>query len=214
MTEDPRALRREQKDRLLEAAFMNAAFDGWNRKTLQASARDAGIDPATARRLFPDGQASLLDWLDDWADRRMIQATGPAEELTRLKVGRRIARLVRARLEVLTEHKEAMRRAAAARAWPAQALDTGQSVWRTVDRIWIAAGFAAGREEGLSWYTRRATLASVLTATFLYWLEDPSEDGAPTWAFLDRQLAAVARLGRLTGRLRGLAGGVPGFRSA
>ena len=39
-------------------------------------ARDAGLDPATARRLFPQGGDSLLAWLDDWADRRMLGAGG------------------------------------------------------------------------------------------------------------------------------------------
>ena len=32
--------------------------------------------PATARRLFPQGGDSLLAWLDDWADRRMVEAVG------------------------------------------------------------------------------------------------------------------------------------------
>ena len=64
--------RRALKDKLLEAALLHAAFDGWSRRTLLNAAKDAGVDPATARRLFPHGGDSLLEWLDDWADRQML----------------------------------------------------------------------------------------------------------------------------------------------
>ena len=62
------------KDRVLEAALLHAAFDGWSRRTLHNAALDAGSTPPTARRLFPRGGDSLLAWLDDWADRRMLAA--------------------------------------------------------------------------------------------------------------------------------------------
>ncbi|MCX7629426.1 MAG: hypothetical protein N2038_04165, partial [Geminicoccaceae bacterium] len=58
--------RREQRDRILEAALARVAFDGWSDRALRAGADDAGIDRATARRLFPQGGDSLLAWLDDW----------------------------------------------------------------------------------------------------------------------------------------------------
>ena len=54
MTEtDGLAERRALKDRVLEAALLHAAFDGWSRRTLHNAAHDAGIDAAVARRLFP-----------------------------------------------------------------------------------------------------------------------------------------------------------------
>ena len=75
---DALAERRALKDRLLEAALLHAAFDGWSRRTLINAAADAGLDAATARRLFPQGGDSLLAWLDDWADRRMLEALADA----------------------------------------------------------------------------------------------------------------------------------------
>ena len=65
-------------------------------KTLLHAASDAGVDAPTARRLFPQGGDSLVEWLDDWADRQMLEAAAP-EDLGALPVRRRIAWLVRER---------------------------------------------------------------------------------------------------------------------
>lgn len=207
---DPMVERRAQKDRVLEAAFMHAAFDGWSRKTLVNAAADAGVDAATARRLFPQGGESLLAWLEDWADRRMLIAAAEAD-LGSMPVRRRIAWLVRQRLEILGPHREAIRRAAAARLVPTQAMGGGQALWRTVDTMWRTAG-VGGDEAGFSHYSRRATLAGVLLSTFLYWLEDQDEDHAATWAFLDRRIDDVMRFGEVSGRMRGILSIVPGMR--
>lgn len=199
------AERRELKDRVLEAALLHAAFDGWSRKTLAHAASDAGLDAASARRLFPQGGDSLIEWLDDWADRRMLEAAA-SEDLSALPVRRRIAWLVRHRLEPLGHHREAMRRAAVAHGLPTNLVTTSRSLWRTVDRIWEAAGLGGSPGEGFSYYSRRATLAAVLLATFLYWLEDQSESFADTWAFLDRRIEDVMRFGSIRARFEGLLG--------
>lgn len=195
--------RQAQKDRILEAALVHAAFDGWTRRTLSHAARDEGLDSATALRLFPQGGDSLLAWLDDWADRKMLEAV-PADELARLPIRRRISALVRARLEVLTPHREAVRRAVLAHGMPQNVYESGKALWRTVDRIWQAAALPPGADSGFSYYSRRATLASVVLATSLYWLEDQSEDNRDTWAFLERRIEDVMRFGRFTGQLKSL----------
>ncbi len=206
---DPAEERRALKDRILEAALVHAAFDGWGGHTLANAAADAGVDSATARRLFPRGGDSLLEWLDDWADRRMRERLA-GEHLEALPVGRRIARLVRARFESLAPHREAVRRAVLARGLPHNLPGGVAALWRTVDRIWEAAGFPAGDHRTLDHYTRRALLAGILVATLLYWLEDQSEGCRETWAFLDRRIAEVLRYGRLSGRLRDFLRAPPG----
>ena len=57
--------------------------------------------------------------------------------------------------------------------------------------MWHAAGDTSA---DFSWYTRRATLAAIYTATIAWWLrdEDPSIFGA--MEFLDRRLADLSRL--------------------
>ena len=206
---DAMAERVAQKDAILEAALVHAAFDGWSRRTMLQAAEDAGFDAATARRLFPQGGDSLLAWLGDWADRQLL-ATVDHERLARMPVRQRIATLVRTRIEVLDDHKEAMRRAALIRGNPANIATAGKALWRTVDRIWEAAGFPIAREQGLSRYSRRATLAGVLVSTVLYWLEDISPDNEETWAFLDRRIEDVMRIGQLRGQVKGLVRRLPG----
>jgi ubiquinone biosynthesis protein COQ9 len=202
------AERRALKDRILEVALLHAAFDGWSRKTLLHAASDAGVDAPTARRLFPRGGDSLVEWLDDWADRQMLEAAA-TEDLGALPVRRRIAWLVRHRLEPLGHHREAMRRAAVAHGLPTNLVTASRSVWRTVDRIWEAAGLGGTPGEGFSYYSRRATLAAVLVGTFLYWLEDQSESFADTWAFLDRRIEDVMRIGQARSWLEGFLGRRP-----
>jgi ubiquinone biosynthesis protein COQ9 len=197
--------RRALKDKLLESALLHAAFDGWSRRTLLNAAKDAGVDPATARRLFPRGGDSLLEWLDDWADRQMLAAT-EGEDLSQLPVRRRIARLARARLEALGQHREALRRAAVAHLLPGNVLGSGRALWQTVDRMWQAAGLGGDPAEGFGYYSRRATLAGVLTATFLYWLQDQSDGFADSWAFLDRRIDDVMRFGQASSRFTSMFG--------
>lgn len=210
---DALAERRALKDRVLEAALLHAAFDGWSRRTLRNAAQDAGLDAPTGRRLFPQGGDSLLAWLDDWADRRMVEALADVD-LPRLPVRRRIALLVRTRLELLSPHREAMRRAVAAHGLPGNLAGTGRSLWRTVDLMWRAAGLGGDPKDGFSYYSRRATLAGVLGTTLLYWLDDQSAGSGESWAFLDRRIEGVMQIGRMRSTLEGWTSWLGGRRAA
>jgi len=199
-----RPSREEQRDRLLEAALAHVPFDGWSRRSLFAAAADVGIDSGLARRLFPRGGDDLLAHLERWADRQML-ARIDTEELQTLRVRERIARLVRARLEVLTPHREALRRATAARLLPGNALTATASLWRTVDLMWAVAG---DRANDFSYYTKRSLLAAVWSSTFLFWLDDRSDGLEATWGFLERRIENVMQIGslrsRIEDRLKGL----------
>jgi ubiquinone biosynthesis protein COQ9 len=192
-----RPSREEQRDRLLEAALAHVPFDGWSRRSLVAAAADVDIDQGLARRLFPRGGDDLLAHLERWADRRML-AQIDTEELQTLRVRERIARLVRARLEVLTPHREALRRATAARLLPGNALTATASLWRTVDLMWAVAG---DRANDFSYYTKRSLLAAVWSSTFLFWLDDRSEGLEATWGFLERRIDNVMQIGSLRARI-------------
>lgn len=73
-----------------------------------------------------------------------------------------------------------------------------------VDEIWHAAGDTSTDS---NWYTKRALLAGVYTATELYMLSDGSPEFADTWAYLGRMIddvvAAGKQLGRAGGQLEG-----------
>ena len=189
--------REQQRDQLLEAALVHVPFDGWSGRSLFAGAGDIGFEPDLARRLFARGGDDLLGHLDRWADRQML-ARIDETALEGLRVRDRIAVLIKARLEALTPHREAMRRANVARLLPSNALAAGLGLWRMVDLMWALAG---DRADDVSYYTKRSLLAAVWTSTFLYWLEDRSVDLQDSSAFLERRIDDVMRIGQLRGQI-------------
>jgi len=195
-TEDDNLIAR--RDALLEATMPNVAFDGWSALSLATGAAAIGIDPADVVLLFPGGPAEAAASVSDWADRRMLERLATMD-IPAMKVRDRVAAGVRARLEVLEPYREAVRRALALTANPSRAPAAMQSVYRTVDAIWYAAGDTA---TDFNFYTKRVLLAGVYGATALYWLNDRSEGTADSWAFLDRRLGEVMRLPKVTARLR------------
>lgn len=178
--------------RLLAAVLAHVPFDGWSGAAIRAGAREIGIDPATARRLFPDGPAGLLAAFSAEADCAMLVALA-ATDLATLRMPERIALAVRARIEAIAPHREAARRAAGHLALPTSGALGATLLYRTVEAMWTGVG---DRSADFGWYTKRATLAAVYAATLLAWFDDRSEGFTATWGFLDRRLADVARLGR------------------
>ncbi len=67
-------------------------------------------------------------------------------------------------------------------------------IWGTADAIWTALGDTS---DDVNWYTKRATLSGVYSATVLYWLGDSSEGHTATWAFLDRRIENVMQIEKL-----------------
>jgi|AGTN01.1.fsa_nt_gi rpsU-divergently transcribed protein len=192
------------RDRLVLAALPHVAFDGWSPAALAAAARAEGLDPTMAERAFMAGPAAAVEHFADLGDRLMLEDLAGVD-MAALRVPERIQRIVETRLARWAPQREAVRRGLAA-----LALNPGAAVratHRTVDAIWRAAGESSS---DFSWYTRRATLGAVYSATVLYWLDDPSEDGTATGAFLKRRLADVGRITALRKRVGKWAAGLPG----
>lgn len=186
--------RQAARDRLVVAMFAHVPFDGWTRRALQAGAADAGL---SAARLFPGGPVQAAEHASDWADRRMLRRL-EGMDLASLRVRERIAAAVRARLDVLEPHREAVRRLMGYLALPGNVVLALRLTYRTVDAMWYLAG---DRATDFSFYTKRALLAGVHGATGLFWLADRSEGLAETWAFLDRRIDDVMRIPQVRGRM-------------
>jgi ubiquinone biosynthesis protein COQ9 len=193
-----------RKDTLLEAVLPNVTFDGWSMAALRAGAKSLDLDESEILLLFPDGPGEAALWLDDWADRRMLDAL-EGMDLAAMKVRERVAAAVKARLAMLSPYREAVRRAIALKMTPFGAARAARIIYLTVDAIWYAAGDTA---TDFNFYTKRSLLAAVYAPTMLYWLNDGSEEGAETNAFFERRLAEVMKLPKLTGRLKKAAGRV------
>jgi ubiquinone biosynthesis protein COQ9 len=194
-----------KRDALLVATLPNVPFDGWSWSALREGARTLGISDAEACDLFPRGAVDMVAWFSTWADREMLRLLS-SENLEAMKVRQRITAAVEARLTVLDTHKEAVRRGLAVLALPQNAPLGAKLVYRTVDAMWYAAGDTA---TDWNFYTKRALLAGVFSATTLYWLEDRSPGHVDTSAFLQRRLGEVMSIPRVTAKLRDLADRLP-----
>ncbi len=183
----------ELRDRLVLATLDHVPFDGWSPHALQAAARDEGLDPTICERLFPGGPLEAIDHFTDLADRRLVM-TAEAVDLGGMRRSERIRWLIRHRIDAWADQRESVRRAVTFLTLPTHGRVAVRSGWRTADTVWYAAGDAAA---DFSYYTKRATLAAVYTATLLYWLQDESEGFADSWSFLDRRLADALKFTQL-----------------
>ncbi|HEY4043100.1 MAG TPA: COQ9 family protein [Rhodopila sp.] len=195
-----------ERDTAILAMLPHVAFDGWSRRALRAGIADAAMPADEADLLFPLGTVDMIETFCDLADRRMEEA---AVTLLETKPSARIRAIVALRLAQNRPYKEAIRRALSVLALPQNAGAAATCTARTVDAIWHAAG---DRSADFSWYTKRATLSGIYSATLLYWLRDASEDDAPTLGFLDRQVAVLARVRRLRARADNLLARLPRLR--
>lgn len=184
------------KDRLLEAAMMHVPFDGWSQTTFDAAVADSDLDPALARSICPRGAVDLAVQYHRKGDAAMLARLEEAD-LSDMRFRDRVAAAVRFRLEVIDD-KEAVRRGTTLFALPMYAADGAKLVWGTADAIWDALGDTA---DDVNWYTKRATLSGVYSATVLYWLGDQSEGHADTWAFIDRRIDGVMQIEKLKARV-------------
>ena len=184
-------------DALLDAALPHVPFDGWSGATLDAAIRDSGIAPAVAHGLFPRGAVDLALAYHARGDAAMTARLADAD-LSALRYRDRITQAIRWRVEA-AGNRDVVRRGAALFALPRWAPDGARAIWGTADAIWTALGDTS---EDINWYSKRATLSAVYSATVLFWLGDDSPENAATWAFLDRRIEDVMRIETAKAKLR------------
>ena len=186
------ALKTSPKEQLLEAALMHVPFDGWSQATFDAATLDSGIERTVAQSVCPRGAVDLAIAYHQQGDTEMVARMGAAD-LGAMKYSERVAAAVRFRLEAV-EDKEVVRRGTTLFALPMYVGDGAKAIWGTADAIWNTLGDTS---EDVNWYTKRATLSGVYSATILFWLGDTSEGHADTWAFLDRRIENVMQIEKL-----------------
>lgn len=181
-----------------KAALAHIPFDGFTDTALAAAATEAGVDKAALKRLFPGGPLDLVEAISDMFDKELEVHLAKAK-LGTMKVRARIAKAVKTRFDILRPHKEAARRAAAFLTLPPHAARGAALLYRTIDIMWRAAGDTS---TDFNFYTKRAILAGVYSATLMRWFNDTSEDESETDAFLARRIDDVMRFEKLKANIR------------
>lgn len=189
------ASQREARRQLLESALKHVKEQGWTLAAVQAAARDLGLSPAIAASL-ERGPAELVEHFVLKSNEEFAaQAAQRKGDLENMRLKERIAQLLRWRLELTAPYVDSWPQAMALQALPTNAGNATKQLALLVDDIWHAAGDTA---TDYSWYTKRGLLAGVYTSTELYMLTDYSPGMADTWQAMDRRIADVMRLGRLS----------------
>ena len=192
------------QDQLIEAVFSHIPFDGWSETSLKMAAADCGLSEAELAALFPAGIADAIAAYGAYADKMMVTEFEERhdDDSAPMPVHIKIRTLILIRLEQAAPHKEVVRRTLALLARPQHAKLAAKMLYDTVDAMWRAAGDTS---TDYNFYTKRASLSAVYSATLLAFLSDNSADMAKTEAFLDRRLADIARIPKLTKPARGMA---------
>ena len=183
---------------IIAASLVHVPFDGWTNEALCAGAAEAGFSADDVARLFPGGAVDAVVMHSALADAAMIEAfEAMADRPDRVHL--MIREMILIRLDQAAAHKEAVRRGLTLLAVPANALASARALYATVDAMWRAAG---QRDTDISFYTKRATLAAVYSATLLAWIADSSGDRTVIEGFLDRRLQDVSRIPKASAPLR------------
>ncbi|MFA5537830.1 MAG: COQ9 family protein [Gemmobacter sp.] len=184
-------------DRLLQAALAHVPFDGWSETTFRAACADCGIDPVLARARFPRGAVDLALAFHAAGDAEMLRRLDETD-LGALRMRDRIATAIRLRIEA-TPDREAVRRGCTLFALPHHAPEGARAIWNTADLIWRRLG---DDTRDFNWFTKRATLSAVYSATVLFWLGDDSPGHQATRDFLDRRIGEVMGIEKAKARMR------------
>jgi ubiquinone biosynthesis protein COQ9 len=186
------------KGAVIAAALPHIAFDGFTGKLMDRAAKAAGANKQDMLRLFPDGALSLLEATSESVDAEMEKRLAKLK-LAAMPLRGRIAAAVITQLAILKPHKEAVRRAAAHLSLPTNVALGAKLVYRTVDAMWRAAGDVS---TDFNFYTKRAILAGVYTATLLHWLADDGADESATDAFLAARIENVMQFEKLKAQVK------------
>ncbi len=187
------------QDQILLAALPHIAFDGWKWSVIEQACEDIELETDMAYAVFPDKIEDVLAHFSHWADRQML-AVLPEKPDENMCVRDRIYLAVQTRLEALKDHKEAVRAASVYWMVPTRKIQAGKLVWKTADVMWNWAGDTA---EDYNHYSKRALLSGVITTTTIRWLNDESEGHEESWAFLNRRIDNVLKIGGTTGKILG-----------
>jgi len=181
------------RHKILQSVLAQVPFDGWTEAAYARGIEQSGIAHGEADLLLPGGVRDVIDLFGAMADQAMQTKIDDEPGFTRLRVREKIAFAVRARLEALTPHREAMRRLLYWYAMPLHAPLGLRRLYKSVDLMWRAAGDIS---TDFNFYTKRALLAGVLKTTVLFWLDDDTPGCSASWEFLDRRIGEVLKVGK------------------
>ncbi|KAK9697371.1 hypothetical protein RND81_08G033500 [Saponaria officinalis] len=174
----------EEQTRVLHASLHHVNRLGWGEEAMMAGAREVGVSPSIVGS-FPKKDAALVEFFMDDCLERILDIIESDEELKNLIPSERIAKLVKARLEMQAPFITKWHQALGIQAMPANVTTSFKQRATLVNEIWHAAG---DDSSDLDWYVKRTMLGGIYSTTEVYMLTDKSPDYRDTWAFLNSRV--------------------------
>ncbi|TQS39253.1 hypothetical protein Golomagni_00226 [Golovinomyces magnicellulatus] len=179
------------QSKILAAAIPHIPKHGFTITSLSQGANDAGYIDATTN-LFPDGSFSLVNYhlyTQRLALKPRLDQVLQDESHT---VGFKVRALTWERLKGNSHVIHRWPEALALMALPSNIPVAMNELSLLVDEIWFLSGDLS---VNTSWYTKRASLATIYTSTELFMTLDKSSDYNDTKQFLERRFEDIHSLG-------------------
>eukprot|EP01096_Ripella_sp_DP13-Kostka_P003429 TRINITY_DN15069_c0_g1_i1.p1 TRINITY_DN15069_c0_g1~~TRINITY_DN15069_c0_g1_i1.p1 ORF type:complete len:366 (+),score=149.07 TRINITY_DN15069_c0_g1_i1:49-1146(+) len=198
--EEPAPVQNDPRLLILEASLKHVNKLGWTRECLAAGAKDAGLD-GVAEGMFKEGAVDLVRHFIHSQNDRFMYEVIPARlpQFLEQPVRKRLAEAVKLRLELNAEYMPVLPQALGIMALPPNVPLAVQELAGIVNDIWFVVG---DRSTDINWYTKRAMLAGLYSATELYMLTDKSVGFVNTWNFLDNRIEDVMSVSQFNSKIQ------------
>ncbi|KAI7868359.1 COQ9-domain-containing protein [Spinellus fusiger] len=182
---------KDVQNTLLKATLPHVKEHGWSLQSMQLGAASLNY-PSVAHGVFPKGGASLVDaFLKECRQQFIVSAeerknTGQLEGYT---VNEKVKMLTMMRLALLKPYAQQWPEALSIMALPS---NVGMSLGHLAELVDDIYFYAGDKSPDMGWYTKRASLAAIYSATELFMTQDMTPNHAETFRFLNRRLDDVA----------------------
>ena len=181
---------------ILEASLKHVKNHGWSDTSLKLGIKDMGLSEACNSMFNLGGveialhydktlNEELEDMMAQQQDERLPESEPPP-------IAHFLKDAIKTRLELQLPYYDRWAEALSLVVDPKVIPQASEQFARLIDDIWFYAG---DKSTDINWYTRRATVAAVYSMTELFMIQDESPDFTETWAFLDRRLADLEKMG-------------------
>lgn len=182
------------REKVVKAALILAARDGWGNIGLKDIARNAKINLATLHEHFED-RTDILVAYGRMIDRKVLENIGEVSETSSHRD--RLFDILMERFDVLNENRAALLSILDSfKCDPKQAVIGLPHLSRSMSWMLEAAGIDTN---GLRGATHILALTTVYVATAKTWMDDDSADMSKTMAALDRNLGRAEQLAGMMG---------------
>lgn len=181
------------RDEIIGHILNYVPLSGWTLQSLRSAVVDAGFHEGDEYRAFRGDMDLLVEYYLDYNDRKMLEKL-EAIDLSTMRIKDQVATAVMLRFRMAESHKQVALKTAEYLKHPTRMSMAAKSLYNTVTQIWYACGDTS---TDYNFYTKRALLAAVYSATFMFWLRDDSEDNIRTRAYLSTKLDQVMKIPKL-----------------